>query len=408
LVNPAGATAEKIAEGESVEFTTNWDDKVGYMLMTVEQIDPATSEVVDAVTSFGTPAKGETSWKAEAYFDVKFREGFTYKFTFYAYESEDAYNQEPWDAPYSSAFATDVVEVKGTAKAYTYAEGTLVSITPGESDVIKNEADSIVTLVFSAPVAIKDAKATVREGGPMAPPTVYNFNTVAVDDDDADGFATTWQIAIKLFPGSAPLTFYAEDANGNRVQGNMGEEETSSFYYEWACTVGIPGLIISPEGEVEGPISTITVSSTVTIDIYFGNGAVYDAEGNVVAEFANMEKVVDPSLEMYTPEWNEAMATAPITITLSKELTEGTYTVKFEDYAFMLEEGRYMSTATEATFTVISSIADGINGIAADDVVETQYFGVNGAAVAAPVKGINIVKQTLKNGKVVTSKVYVK
>ncbi|MBO5749397.1 MAG: hypothetical protein J6R36_00415, partial [Bacteroidaceae bacterium] len=210
------------------------------------------------------------------------------------------------------------------------------------------------------------------------------------------------------FPGSAPLTFYAEDANGNRVQGNMGEEETSSFYYEWACTVGIPGLIISPEGEVEGPISTITVSSTVTIDIYFGNGAVYDAEGNVVAEFANMEKVVDPSLDMYTPEWNEAMATAPITITLSKELTEGTYTVKFEDYAFMLEEGRYMSTATEATFTVISSIADGINGIAADDVVETQYFGVNGAAVAAPVKGINVVKMTLKNGKVVTSKVYVK
>ncbi len=49
----------------------------------------------------------------------------------------------------------------------------------------------------------------------------------------------------------------------------------------------------------------------------------------------------------------------------------------------------------------------GINGIEAD-VVKTEYFSVNGAALNAPAKGVNIVKQTLANGKVVTSKVYVK
>ncbi len=50
----------------------------------------------------------------------------------------------------------------------------------------------------------------------------------------------------------------------------------------------------------------------------------------------------------------------------------------------------------------------GINGISAEDIVKTEYFGMNGAALNAPVKGINIVKYTLVDGKVVTSKVYVK
>ena len=414
MVNPAGATAEKIAEGESVEFTTNWDDKVGFMLMTVEQIDPATSEVVDVVTSFGTPAKGETSWKAEAYFDVKFREGFTYKFTFYAYESEDAYNQEPWDAPYSAAIATDEVEIAGALPAYVYATATLNDIQPAYDSVIENDADSVVTLTFSAPVKVFDAQTVVREGGFMAPPTVYTYNPVAVDADE-NGYAAVWTMNIKLFPGSTNVTFAAVDAEGRRVQGNMGEEETSYFSYEWTCTVGIPDITIAPAGEVEGPVAALTASCEAGIGDFtwmceMSEAVVLDAEGNVVATVAEVKKVVDPSLEQYTPEWYEALAAAPNTLVLSTEITEpGTYTVKIPAGYFTVDsEKMFSSKATEATFTIIPNIADGINGIAAEDVVETQYFGINGAALDAPVKGINIVKQTLKDGKVVTSKVYVK
>jgi hypothetical protein len=68
----------------------------------------------------------------------------------------------------------------------------------------------------------------------------------------------------------------------------------------------------------------------------------------------------------------------------------------------------FLSKATEATFTILTQDQVGINGITAGDVVETEYFNINGAALNAPVKGINVVKMTLKNGKVVTSKVYVK
>ena len=414
MVNPAGATAEKIAEGESVEFTTNWDDKVGFMLMTVEQIDPATSEVVDVVTSFGTPAKGETSWKAEAYFDVKFREGFNYKFTFYAYENEDAYNQEPLETPYSAAIATDEVEIAGALAAYVYSTATLNDIKPAYDAVIESETDNVVTLTFSAPVKVKDAQSVVREGGFMVPPTVYTYTPVAVEADE-NGFATTWTFEMKLFPGSTNVTFAAVDAEGRRVQGNMGEEETSYFSYEWTCTVGIPDITIAPAGEVEGPVAALTASCEAGIGDFtwmceMSEAVVLDAEGNVVATVAEVKKEVDSNLEQYSEAWYEALKTTPNTLVLSTEITEpGTYTVKIPAGYFTVDsEKMFMSKAVEATFTIIKNVVDGINGISAGDVVKTQYIGINGAVLNVPAKGINIVKQTLKNGKVVTSKVYVK
>lgn len=414
MVNPAGATAEKIAEGESVEFTTNWDDKVGFMLMTVEQIDPATSEVVDAVTSFGTPVKGETSWKAEAYFDVKFREGFNYKFTFYAYENEDAYAQEPWETPYSAAIATDEVEIAGALAAYVYSTATLNDIKPAYDAVIESETDNVVTLTFSAPVKVQDAQSVVREGGFMAPPTVYTYTPVAVEADE-NGFATTWTFEMKLFPGSTNVTFAAVDAEGRRVQGNMGEEETSYFSYEWTCTVGIPDITIAPAGEVEGPVAALTASCEAGIGDFtwacpMEDAVVVNAAGEIVATVTGVEKAIDESLEKYTEEWYTALATAPNTLTLSAEITEpGTYTVKIPAGYFTVDsEKMFLSKATEATFTILTQDQVGINGITAGDVVETEYFNINGAALNTPVKGINVVKMTLKNGKVVTSKVYVK
>ena len=388
MVNPAGATAEKIAEGESVEFTTNWDDKVGFMLMTVEQIDPATSEVVDAVTSFGTPTKGETSWKAEAYFDVKFREGFNYKFTFYAYENEDAYAQEPWEAPYSAAIATDEVEIAGALAGYVYSTATLNDITPAFDAVIESETDNVVTLTFSAPVKVQDAQTVVREGGFMAPPTVYTYTPVAVDADE-NGFATTWTFEMKLFPGSTNVTFAAVDAEGRRVQGNMGEEETSYFSYEWTCTVGIPDITIAPAGFVAAPVNTLTVTCAEQIDPYMGGGVVLNAAGVEVATIANMEKVVDDNLEMFTPEWSEAMATAPVTITLSNAITEpGTYTVKLDAGLFMINNGAYMSKATEAKFTVV----------AAENLVEVDVERIVNYGYAADVVNVDLAAICAKLG----------
>lgn len=51
----------------------------------------------------------------------------------------------------------------------------------------------------------------------------------------------------------------------------------------------------------------------------------------------------------------------------------------------------------------------GIDALSADyEVVATEYYTISGAKVDEPQKGINIVKETLSNGTVVTSKVVVK
>ena len=49
-----------------------------------------------------------------------------------------------------------------------------------------------------------------------------------------------------------------------------------------------------------------------------------------------------------------------------------------------------------------------INGEQGDEVVSTSYYTAGGAAVSAPVKGINIVKKVYANGVVETEKIFVK
>lgn len=349
LINPAGETVEKMVEGDFIKFTTNIEP--GYILVGVLQVNDATQDS-EYLTSYRSAVKGETDWSVELYSTMKFREGHTYKFEFTAYESEDAYNQEPYDAPGSAAIGSDTVVVKGALPAYVYATATLNDIKPAYGSVIESETDNVVTLTFSEPVKVVYAQ-NLQSAGMMMPPTVNELTPVAVEADE-NGLATVWTVEMPLTPGFANISFAAEDAEGRRIWGNQGEEEDSYFSYEWQCTVGIPEVKVAPAGYVAGPVSTLTVTCAEQIDPYMGGGVVLNAAGEEVATIANMEKLVDENLEMWTPEWNEAMATAPVTITLSNEITEpGTYTVKFDAGLFMLNSGAYNSKATEATFAII-------------------------------------------------------
>ncbi|MBQ8737832.1 MAG: hypothetical protein IJY78_08470 [Bacteroidaceae bacterium] len=281
---------------------------------------------------------------------MKFRQGYTYKFEFIAYASEEDYNQEPYDAPGSAAIGTDTISFVGTLPAYVYATATLNDIKPAYGSIIESETDNVVTLTFSEPVKVVYAQ-NLQSAGMMMPPTVNELTPEAVEADE-NGLATVWTVVMPLTPGFANISFAAEDAEGRRVWGNQGEEETSYFAYEWQCTVGIPDFAVAPAGNVDGPVKTLTVTCTETIDPYMVSIVVLNAAGEEVATVENAEKIVDESLEMYTPEWYEAFATAPVTLTLSNEISEaGTYTVKFDAGAFMIAD-KYQSKATEVTFTI--------------------------------------------------------
>ncbi len=88
---------------------------------------------------------------------------------------------------------------------------------------------------------------------------------------------------------------------------------------------------------------------------------------------------------------------------------EGTYTIEIP--AGMIggmdaEYNFYGAPAITLTYTI--GVDTGINGINAENVLKTEYINVNGIVTSEPVKGLNVVKQTLKDGKVVMTKMYVK
>ncbi len=83
----------------------------------------------------------------------------------------------------------------------------------------------------------------------------------------------------------------------------------------------------------------------------------------------------------------------------------GVYTIEIPDGKFCEWFG---DGAPGVTLTYTVGDVTGINGIAAEDIVKTEYISVNGAVLATPAKGVNIVKYTLVDGTVVTAKIYVK
>jgi hypothetical protein len=52
--------------------------------------------------------------------------------------------------------------------------------------------------------------------------------------------------------------------------------------------------------------------------------------------------------------------------------------------------------------------ATGIESVESVEVISSTYYTLGGAKVSTPVKGINIVKSVLSNGKVKVQKVFVK
>lgn len=68
----------------------------------------------------------------------------------------------------------------------------------------------------------------------------------------------------------------------------------------------------------------------------------------------------------------------------------------------------YDNKAVVVDVVITFVVPVGIEGIAAENIANVQYYGVNGAVLDAPQKGLNIVKITLTDGKVVTKKVLVK
>ena len=77
MINPAVETADKIAEGDSIEFTTNIDDFVGCMMVKVLEVNDDSGES-EYLASYRSAVKSEGHWNVELFSTMKFRQGYTY------------------------------------------------------------------------------------------------------------------------------------------------------------------------------------------------------------------------------------------------------------------------------------------------------------------------------------------
>ena len=95
------------------------------------------------------------------------------------------------------------------------------------------------------------------------------------------------------------------------------------------------------------------------------------------------------------------------------EVTDGTLTIgvkqdeKIGADWIMFDNFTLISYGTESSKTP-SGDATGIESVETTEVISSTYYTLGGAKVSAPVKGINIVKSVLSNGKVKVQKVFVK
>ena len=112
----------------------------------------------------------------------------------------------------------------------------------------------------------------------------------------------------------------------------------------------------------------------------------------------------------YSVLYDMNLSTSPITVTVNADgsLSIDNFSVATNGYGSASADATLTGFYTEVTATKGGAEEDAINGVVADEVMKVEYFSLGGAVLDAPAKGINIVRKTLKNGNVVTTKTFVK
>ncbi len=373
VLSPAETSLPQFPLNGTMVVETNYKDKVGYLVYEVHDLNAASPDYEIVRTQSILKQQEDGTWISEfsGVYEPKFYEGHDYAVVFSAWETEMDYNymKEP--------LGTVKYIIHGTTPEYTYSEYALVSFTPDpETTVIESVDQNVFTAIFNGPVQIDKSTIALGMG------TTTDFESVTpVDDEDGDGYATTWTLTVDkewlaTLKYALNISIWAKDATDARVQGNSGKGDNSCFMYEYVCTMNVPDFVVTPaEGSTVEKLDKITVSYSRGINYSYqqeaGAAKVLDAEGNVVAEVASYESVIGDG---------EENASAML-LTLDKEITAaGNYTISFPAVYFYLgsEFDQYNSKATVVNVTVAPTV--GIAGVVADADSFTVY-SINGVLV---------------------------
>lgn len=323
-----------------------------------------------------------------AFYDYDFLAGTEYSVTITGRNASSM-----WASNFET-YAPLTVNFEGATAAYTYADAELTLYEPTtdwERNPSITDANTPIRLTYSA--AIASCKVTMYD--PTAGWTV-TFDAVPSSDNtvwtvDADKTAEYWEKAMS----SVYIDVIAADANGQRVKGNHGKNETS--YYQWSvpCYLGCPEVAVQPvSGATVPELEWIVFGAPADLPVvalaygWEGYPVLMDATGREVASipdtnFERLDADMQPVTDYYT-------TVVYLKGTLSTKVTEaGTYTllVPSGTMSYELEGGKYTRNKTcQFTYTVDPNVA-AVEGVGAENVsVSATAGGILVSGVVANVK----------------------
>lgn len=234
------------------------------------------------------------------------------------------------------------------------------------------------------------------------------------------GSPYTGKISVTCTKESGDYSFYIGPGN-NRIENPALETP-----YTYTVTLKVTKqaeIEITPRGKVlfEGTYTTeenfgqatkIGISWSGSDYAYTGFKPQELVEGCEFYVFYTSEKTPNLSFQSNT-QWKNVSATlakdgvAQYTYEngMSALISDGFFASGFSDLCVInISADGSALTVTKVMFYTPNPTAIGEAEGSSAEVVKTEYFSLSGARVAEPVKGVNIVKQTLGDGSVRTSK----
>lgn len=360
-----GSSVENLT---TIEFKLN--KEVGYLYKSM--LIPADGGDDAASAALTQSENDPTSYTLDFTFDgllkngASLRKDVTYTLTLEAYASEEAWQR---DGVHETVELTYV----GASEGFKYSEVTFEGITPSEDFIISDKSQNKFVVKFSGAVNMVKELTYINlgQGATQA------FESIVANDDKTEYTLTIAESVLATLRNEVYIIFAANDENGNRVQGNNGEEEYSCFAISFKTVIGVPELTVTPDASVEQvSLSTLTISCAEGLVPSWtaGNITLTDANGNSIA-------LNDP--EAVVAEGDDEWATPTAwTVALAEELkTIGAYTLTIPAGYFNIgsTQGQVMSSKETVVVFHITEAA-GINGITVD--AEIVVYNVAGVVVA--------------------------
>ena len=393
IVSATPENGATVANLTTVEFKLN--KEVGYLYKSM--LIPADGGDDAASASLTQSETDPTSYTLDFTFDGLFANGatlrkdVTYTLTLEAYASEEAWQRD-------GAHETVELTYVGASEGFKYSEVAFEGITPSEDFIISDKSQNKFVVKFSGAVNIVEELTYINLGQG----STKAFESIVANDDKTEYTLTIAESVLATLRNEVYIIFAANDENGNRVQGNNGEEEYSCFAISFKTVIGVPDLTVTPDASVEqASLSTLTISCAEGLvpSWIAGNITLTDANGNSIALNEPEAVVAEGADEWATPTaW---------TVALAEELnTIGTYTLTIPASYFNIgnTQGQVMNSKETVVVFNITEAAQGINGITVD--TEVVVYNVAGVVVAQGNAG-EVLKNLNKGIYIVNGKKFV-